>query len=239
MALRARIPFARIALLAMLLVTLLAQLAVNGYLKPLRPAIEEMPFPPTSRTLKAFALGDDQFLFRAQVAWLQDVGDGGGRMRPLNQYDYRRVVDWLRVTDSLDPGSNAVFALGSSYFGAITDPVGAPPRLKLLTEYFKEAGRADLEHRWSWLVWAAIKIQHNVGDPALARQTAEEMLGLAPEVGQTSYYWLPLLAAPLYWAAGDKELADFLDRREDLVALRLRAFKELNGRLYGSGLPPR
>lgn len=220
---------------AVLILALLMQLAMNGYLRPFRPATDEMPYPPSPIAMKAFALGDDQFLFRALVSWLQDFGDGGGRLRPLGQYDYRRVVDWLQAADRLDPESNAVFSLGSTYFGAISDPTGAQPRLKLLTEYFKQAGLADIAHRGAWLVWAAIKIQHNVGDPVLAKQTADELLNLNLEAN-SPYYWLPLMAAPLYRSAGDKETAAALDRREDLVRLRLRAFKELNSSLEGQSV---
>jgi len=232
MRLRQTAPSLRTALIwGVLCAALLAQLAVNGLLRPLRPAIDEMPYPPSALALKALALGDDQFLFRLLAGWLQDFGDGGGRMRPLGEYDYHRVVDWLRITDSLDSESNAVFTLGTTYFGAISDPVRAPAQLKILTEYFKEAGLADPARRSPWLVWAAIKIQHNVGDPVLARQTAEEMLGLQSDA--RAPYWLPLLAAPLYRTAGDRETAAALDRREDLVALRRKAFQELNLRLYG------
>ena len=58
----------------------------------LRPAIEDMPPPPTETALKAIAFGDKEFLFRHLGRWLQGVGDGGGRLHPLRDFDYDDVV---------------------------------------------------------------------------------------------------------------------------------------------------
>jgi len=212
---------------------LLCQIAANIALAPLRPAIEEMPYPPNARAMKALALGDDQFLFRSEVSWLQSFGDGGGRVRPLKDYDYGRVTNWLREVGRLDPQSQSMFILGSTYFGAISDPATASAKIKLLADYFEEAGAADPARRWTWLVWAAGKIQHVVKDPTLARRTADDIRSLAKDSAVP--YWLPLLAVPLYRVAGDVEMAATLDADLDMIALRRRALKEMMGHFQKSG----
>lgn len=212
-----------------LLGALLCQVVANFQLAPLRPAIDEMPYPPSPQAMKALALGDDQFLFRSEISWLQEVGDGGGRLRPLKDYDYGRVINWLREIDRLDPQSQSIFALGSTYFGAITDPVLAPPKVKLLAQFFAEAGAADPAQRWSWLVWSAIKTQHIVRDPDLARSIAGSLLSLPSPPAVPD--WLPLLAAPLYRTAGDADKAASLDLDPDMIARHRRVHDNLSARL--------
>ena len=218
-----------VALWCALILLLAAQLAVSHALKPYRPAISEMPQPPNRMALKAMAFGDDQFLFRAESSWLQDVGDGGGRVRPLRDYDYDRVANWLRAVDQLDRHSSVVFAVGSTYFGALSDPVAGPPRVKILATYFKEAGLADIADRWSWLVWSAVKIQHFVKDRDMAHEMGDTLLTLRRS--EQAPYWLPLLAGPLYRAAGEGDLAASVDLDPAMIALRQRATADLNTRL--------
>jgi len=214
---------------AAILVLLGGQVLVSHHLKPLRAAIDEMPYPPSRLALKAMALGDDQFLFRTEVSWLQEVGDGGGRLRPLKDYDYNRVIEWLRVVDDLDPRSQSVFELGAHYFGAISDPATAPAQLKVLAAYFMQVGMTDPANRWPWLVWAAIKAQRMIHDPDLARQMADQLLSLRGTEGVP--FWLPLLAPPLYRTAGDRDRAAVLLADPDIIQRRQRAFAELNERL--------
>jgi len=209
------------------------QVLVSQHLKPFRPAIEEMPYPPNPLALKALGLGDDQFLFRAEVSWLQGVGDGGGRLKPLKDYDYDRVIEWLRVIDGLDPQSRSLFEVGARYFGAISDPGSAPLKLKALATYFLEVGMSDPAQRWPWLVWAAVKAQHTIGDKELARRAADQLMSLRGAAGAP--YWLPLLAPPLYRAAGDSDRAALVMADPDMIRLRQRAFTELNGRLSQMG----
>lgn len=219
---------------AVILLLLGGQVLLSQHLKPFRPAIEEMPYPPSPLALKALALGDDQFLFRAEVGWLQGVGDGGGRLKPLKDYDYDRVVEWLRVVDGLDPQSRSVFEVGARYFGAISDPGSAPVKLKKLATYFMQVGMSDPAQRWPWLVWAAVKAQHMIGDRDLARQMADQIMSLRGAPGAP--YWLPLMGPPLYRTAGESDRAAVLMADPDMIRLRQRAMLELNGRLSQMGL---
>lgn len=201
------------------------QLAVGAVLRPLHPAIETMPPPPTPSALRATAFGDNQFLFRAQTQWLETVGDGGGRLRPLREFDYDRVTEWLRLVGDLDPRSDAVFQVGSTYYGALTDPATASTKLKPLVAYFETAAMADPAIHWSWLAWAAVKIQHVVKDPDLARRTAGDLLSLRQ--ASPTPAWLPLLAIPLLRIAGEEAEADRLAHDPDMVARRKEAADSL------------
>lgn len=203
-----------------LIVFLLAQIGFSNAVRPLRPAIEEMPFPLSDLGLKAVALGDDQFLFRYLARWLQDVGDGGGRVRPLVDYDYDRVVGWLRALDHLDDRSDYSYLLAARYFGAVMDPIGGPPRIRKIVEYFHELGFADPGRHWPWLVWAATKAHRVVKDKALCGTIADDLVALRANPDVPS--WLPLLASPLYRFAGNVKAADMLDQDPKLMDIRHR-----------------
>jgi len=215
--------------LSLCLVGLVALQIVDGlHLRPLRSAIEQMPSPPSAAALKAMAFGDDQFLYRAELSWLQEVGDGGGRLRPLREFDYGRVADWLRALDRLDPQSDAMFQLGSAYFGAISDPKTASTQLPPLIDYYAEGGMADPARRWHWLVWAAIKTQHVVKSPVMADRLVDDLL--AVRANPDAPAWLPLLAPPLLRAVGETERAAALDADPDIVERRRKANEILRER---------
>jgi hypothetical protein len=214
---------------------LMVLILVGHHLRPLRSTVDQMPYPPSAAALKALSLGDDQFLFRAELAWLQEVGDGGGRLKPLKEFDYERVADWLRAIDRLDPQSDGVFQLGSTYFGAISDPATAPIQLPPLIDYYAEAAMADPAHRWHWLVWGAIKEQHVVRNRETADRLVDDLLATRASPGTPG--WLPLLAAPLLRAVGEKERAVLLDADPDIVERRRLANEVLRERLNSIGSP--
>lgn len=216
----------RLPLWPALMAALLLQLGMGWLLRPLRPALDEMPPAPSPASLTALALGDTQFLFRLQTLWLQDFGDGGGRIKPLRDYDYDRVVAWLSGVDTLDPRSDMTFQLGSHYFGALTDPGSAATKVGRIAGFFEQAAMAEPARRWPWLVWAATTIQHRVKDPFLARQTASDIMRLRGASGAPD--WLPLLAIPLYATAGDQAESDRLAHDPAMLELRRRALEELH-----------
>jgi len=215
----------RAAVWILLVTALMVQVVLSVQLHGLRPAIEEMPPPPSPMAMKAVALGDDQFLYRVVTQWLEDVGDGGGRLRPLRDFDYDRVVAWLKLTDDLDPRSDAVFQLGSTYYGALTDPSTAARKVARLVDYFERAGMADPAARWQWLSWAATRNQQLVKDPGLARRTAMDLLSL--RTSPTAPSWLPLLAIPLLRVSGDNAEAEELISDPDMIERRRIAIEKL------------
>lgn len=213
----------------LLLLFLAAQIGFARATASLRAAIEEIPQPLGPTALKGLALGDDQFLFRAVARWLQDVGDGGGRVRPLREYDYDRVVGWLKALDDMDDRSEYVYFLAAHYFGALSDPTTAPQRVGKIVEYLRQSAMARPEQRWSWLVWSAAKTQRLVKDHALALRLAHDLSDLRGNSAVPA--WLALLAPPLYRTAGDEAAARALESDPRLIAERDHLAEELHRNL--------
>jgi len=208
-----------------LLSALAVQFAVGWTLRPLRPVIDEFPPPPGPAGFTATAFGDSEFLFRVQTLWLQNFGDGGGRVKPLRDFDYARVVGWLRAVDDLDRRSDSIYVLGAQFFGALTDPASARTKVKLVADFFEQAGMADPDRRWPWMVWSAATSQRLVKDPDLARRTAADLLSLRADSAVPP--WLPLMAIPLYKIAGDQGEADRLAADPDMIRRRNNELDEL------------
>jgi hypothetical protein len=189
---------------ALILVFIAIQVWFATEFQGLRPAIEEMPPPPTDRALKAMALGDDEFLFRHFGRWLEFVGDGGGRVRPLRFYDYDRVVGWMQALDRLDADrSDFVHFIAARYFGEITKAVDTDhQRVRKIVEYLRIVALSDPARRWQWMVWAADKARHDLNDPALVKAIAHDLQ--SPElVDPRVPAWVRVLPVRLYIFAGD------------------------------------
>jgi hypothetical protein len=174
----------------------------------LRPGIETMPPAPTDRALKAMALGDDEFLFRYLSRWLEYVGDGGGRVKPLREYDYSEVVRWLEALDDLDQGrSELAHELAARYFGEITNAVDKDHhRLLAIVAYLRAVALKDPKREWRWLVWSANQAINPIADPALMKSVAHDLE--SPELRDSTVpAWVRVLPIRLYRKAGDEAAA--------------------------------
>jgi hypothetical protein len=167
----------------------------------MRSAIEEMPPPPTERALRAMAFGDDEFLYRHLGRWLEFVGDGGGRVRPLRVYDYDRVVGWPQTLDRFDYGrSEYVQYLAAHYFGEVNID---PDRVRKIVEYLRAVGLSDPVHKWKWLVWCAHVAVKPLKDPQLIHALAKDLQ--SPELQDPSIpAWVRLMPVRLYHQVGDE-----------------------------------
>lgn len=167
-----------------------------------------MPPPPSENALKAMALGDNEFLFRHLGRWLEFVGDGGGRVRPLRFYDYDRVVGWMRALDQLDEErSDFIHVIATRYFGEITKAVDVDHRrLRTIIDYLRIVSLQDPARYWNWLVWSAVKARTDIKDPALVAALAHDLQ--SPELRDPRVpAWVRVLPVRLYRAAGDEAAA--------------------------------
>jgi hypothetical protein len=218
-----RIEPAQRALWGVILLFFAAQVWFVTAIGGLRPVIDEIPPTPSEHSLKAMSFGDDEFLFRYMGRWLQFIGDGGGRIRPLHEYDYDRVVDWLAALDRLDDGrSDYGHELAARYFGEITPSVDPGfTRLRKIVDFLRITALRDPAREWPWLVWAAHKARNPMNDSALTEALARDLQ--SPELKDKSVpAWVRVLPVQLYHAAGNDTAA-----REALAAVTPEDRKEV------------
>ena len=211
---------------------LICQVVFALSVRSTRPGVEEMPFPPSAEVLKVFSLGDDHLVFRAVARWLQGVGDGDGRVRPLVEYDYDRVVGWLKSIDNIDPQSEVIYFLATRYFGAVMEPRRGPAQVRRIAIYMRASALEDLPKRWPRLVWAGTRTLHVVKDKNFALQLAADFAGLEGRSDVPN--WLPLLAVPLYRFGGDLAAAEALEADPHWIEIHRNSFRDL---MQALGIP--
>jgi hypothetical protein len=122
----------------------------------------------------ALALGDPQLFYRAAAFALQNMGDGGGRVTPLADYNHARLSDWLDLLDRLDPEARYAPTLAAYYFSQTPDRDG----LRRIVAYLGRVGARDPARNWRWLAHAAWLARHRLQDLPLALTAARYLAGL-------------------------------------------------------------
>ena len=171
---------------------------VSSEVRSIRLGWTGVPPAPSRQAALALALGDDQFYYRASTFSLQNMGDFGGDVTPLKNYDYKRLGQWFTLLDSLDPESAFLPLLVGFYFSATQTTADLP----VVIDYLARIAERDPERNWRWLVHAIYLARHRMKDlpKALAlsyRLAAFEVPGLPA--------WTKQMPAFVLTRLGDKE----------------------------------
>lgn len=174
------------------------QIAVWSEVGSIRLRWPGVPPAPSRQAALALALGDDQFYYRASTFTLQNMGDFGGDVTPLKNYDYRRLGKWFTLLDSLDPESAFLPLLVGFYFSATQNTADLP----VVIDYLARIAERDPASNWRWLVHAIYLARHRMKDLPTAlelsyRLAAFEVAGLPA--------WTKQMPAYVRVKMGDKE----------------------------------
>lgn len=200
--------------LAAVLITMGLQAAFWWQTRDVRAGWEGVPPAPSSRVAKGLALGDGQFLYRAATFVLQNMGDEGGRVTPLKDYDYQRLGQWFFLLDQFDPISEFLPVLVGYYYSQSQDP----DDVRVVISFLAHIAIRDPERNWRWLAHAIYLARHRVGDMNLALSLAYRMAAIkSPGVP----IWARQMPAFVLAEVGEKEAARdlmeaILDSRPDL-----------------------
>ncbi|OIQ89137.1 hypothetical protein GALL_289580 [mine drainage metagenome] len=186
--------------LAVLLLAVAGQLAFQYAHRHLREAYVVLPAPPSALSLSASAFGDRQALFRLLGFEVQNFGDTGGHFTPLRDYDYGRLVQWLKLLDGLDSRSDYTLALAGLLFGQAPEP----HRDAIIAAYMRDRAMQDPVKNWRWLAYAVFIARHRAKDIPLALSIAGDLTGLRSAAVPV---WARQLQAFTLASAGDDEAA--------------------------------
>jgi hypothetical protein len=197
---RARASRARRGTLILLAAALVLHAALALHHRERRADWSGVPPPPPLPIAPAMALGDSQLFYRAAAFALQNMGDDGGRVTPLADYDYARLGAWLDLLDRLDPAARYAPTLAAYYFGQTPDPEG----LRRIVAYLGRVGGRDPARNWRWLTHAAYLARHRLHDLPLALAVARHLARLpAGEVP----LWVRQMPAFVLAEVGEHEAA--------------------------------
>jgi hypothetical protein len=191
---------ARRRALILLAAALLLHAALALHHRERRAEWAGVPPPPPLPIAPALALGDPQLFYRAATFGLQNMGDGGGRVTPLADYNYARLGAWLELLDRLDPAARYAPTLAAYYFGQTPDPEG----VRRIVAYLGRVGARDPARNWRWLTHAAYLARHRLHDLPLALAVARHLAGL-PE-GEVPL-WVRQMPAFVLAEVGEREAA--------------------------------
>jgi hypothetical protein len=182
----------------------LAALAAHGALafqhRDVQAGWPGVPSPPPAAAAPLLTLGDEQLFYRAAAFGLQNMGDGGGRIVPLANYDYHRLDAWFRLLDRFDPKAHYVPTLAGWYFGQTSEPAD----LRRIVAYLSAVGARDPARNWPWLAQAVYLARHRLHDLPLALQIARHLAGLA---GTAAPLWVQQMPAFVLAKVGEREAA--------------------------------
>ncbi len=162
-----------------------------------------VPPVPSVRTATLMTLGDTQLAYRSGALTLQMLGDGGGRIVPLKEYDYHKLGQWFDVLDALDPAADHVPMIAAYYFGATR----VPGDIAVIVDYLGRIGDNPAGQKWRWLGHAAYLARHRLDNLDLALDLAYKLARIEPLDGKALPIWARQMPAFLLNAQGDKQAA--------------------------------
>ncbi len=189
-----RIPF------LLFIFMLLSNIAFWFYSHHVKSSWANVPPVPEQARATLLTLGDEQLAYRYYATMLQNIGNTGGRGVALKEYDYERLKKWFFLSDELDPLSDAVPMLASSYFGAVDDG----EKLNHVLDYLAVAGSRPEKEKWRWLAHGVFLARHVQKDNDKALELAYK---LANNKNPDLADWAKQMPAFILQADGQSALA--------------------------------
>ncbi|TVQ83118.1 MAG: hypothetical protein EA357_07180 [Micavibrio sp.] len=145
-----------------------------------RPSWPGVPPAPTENTAAGMTLGDRQFAYRSGALTLQNLGDTGGRVVPLQDMDYDKLGDWFRILHQLDSLSNHVPMTAAFYFGGILGLEENREKIRTVVDYLAKIGEDQAREKWRWLAHAVFLARHRLDDLDYALELAYKLADMDP-----------------------------------------------------------
>lgn len=145
-------------------------------------------------------LGDTQFSYRFGAITLQNLGNTGGNVVAVKDYDYKKLGEWFWLLHGLDPASNHVPMMAAYYFGAT--PVKED--LAVVVDYLAEVGQIPVGNKWRWLAHAVFLARHRMHDLDRALDYAYRLSKMEP-AGDTLPLWARQMPAFVLSEQGEKD----------------------------------
>ena len=161
-----------------------------------------VPPVPSQNGAVALTLGDREFAFRTGALGLQNLGDNGGRIVPLKDYDYGKIGAWLWMLHGLNPASEHLPVTAAYYYGAER----TPENVAVIVDYLSVIGQNPAGEKFRWLADAAFLARHRMNDLDRALDIAYTLARMEP-AHRPLPVWARQLPALILEAKGEKDAA--------------------------------
>jgi hypothetical protein len=197
---------------------LLIQIAFWYNTHDIKPEMHIVPDVPGKMAVKATSFGDEELYFRILAMELQNAGDSFGRFTALKLYDYKKLLQWFYLLDSLDDKSNFVPSIASYYYSQTQHT----PDVIYVVEYLDYHASKDMRDKWWWMSQAVYLANFKLKDQQLALKLAYKLSKTPGKVPM----WARQMPAFIHEKLGEKDQAiriikDFLANEKDLTQQEL------------------
>lgn len=157
-----------------LIVSLIACILFAPHARVLKPRWPGVAPAPSMATGLLYGFGDKQLAYYHLALTLQNMGDVGGHVTPIKDYNMKHVAEWLRLTYAFDTKSRYAPTLAGYYFGASQEPEKLGP----IINYLRVAGNSTENELWRYLAQAVYIARFRMKDQALALDLAQQLARL-------------------------------------------------------------
>ncbi len=157
-----------LAVIALLLATLVAQIALQAWREPIAARVRPLPEPPRAELLAALGFGDRIAIAKLTMLWLQSFDNQPGVSIPFVELDYSRLIGWLELILAVDARAQYPLLAASRIYAEVPDPARAGAMLDFVERAFLE----DPNRRWPWLAHAVYVAKHRLHEPERALRYA-------------------------------------------------------------------
>ncbi len=169
-------------------------------IRDIRSHWNNVPPVPDEKYASAYGLGDKSFAYRLNGIMIQNLGDTGGRVTSLKDYDYGKLAKWFFLQDHLDKKSNFIPYLAGYYFSGVQEPEKFRPVL----DYLEQVGNRDYGQKWRWLAQAVFIARYKLNDLDKALSLANVMAKINNDNMPS---WARQMPAFIMSAKGEKDAA--------------------------------
>lgn len=159
-----------------------------------------VPPAPDVKYASSMGLGDLSFAYRSNGIMIQNLGDTGGRVTPLKDYNYDELTKWFLLQDKLDPRSNYIPYLAAYYFSGVQIAEKYYPIL----DYLEDVGVRSGGEKWRWLAQAVYVSRFVIKDLDRALELANKLSDTAPADAPAWVHQMPVFVLK---AEGKKDAA--------------------------------
>ena len=188
-------------LYALLFIAVLLNIMIWFQVRPIKVEWKDVPPVPSITSALWSALGDKQLAYRGYGIMIQNMGDTGGAITNVADYDKEKLAEWFMLMHQLDPDASHIPRLAGFFFAAQRRNA---KEIGPILDYLEVAAGHGEGQKWRFLAHAVF----------LARYRMEDMdraLGLAQKLASFKNPDMPVWARQMnvfiLTAQGEKEAA--------------------------------
>lgn len=183
-------------------IVLFLNCALWTYSRNIQQGWINVPPVPSQMGALGITMGDKQLAYRYFGLMIQNLGDTGGQVRNLSEYNYEDLGKWFFFLDSFDPQSDFIPLIAGYYFGTSKDK----DDLGHVIDFLEVIGARTSGKKWRWLAHAVFLARYQKADLDRALELANKLSVMKLEDDDLPI-WAEQMPALIMMQRGEKQAA--------------------------------